>query len=219
MKKSAFTLIELLVVISIIALLAAIALPVFNKAQEKGRATADAANIRQIGIGIQTYLGDSDDQMFSLTGAGGGGSAPAAWPVILHNKYVPNWKVFRSPFDRITRTRPDTEKEPVPVSYGINQNAFDTNVSKFVSPSQFILSAPAMTAGKEIVFAGTSQTNVTLSMPTSSANKQGTHSGRNQINVLFGDSHVSQMLWNDFAATSTEEGLKHWYPEGKASAP
>jgi prepilin-type N-terminal cleavage/methylation domain-containing protein/prepilin-type processing-associated H-X9-DG protein len=219
MKKSAFTLIELLVVIAIIALLAAIALPVFNKAQEKGRATACLANLRQVGTGIYTYLGDNDDQMFSLTGAAGGGGAPPTWPVTLHSKYVPNWKVFRSPFDRLTRTRPDTEKEPVPVSYGINTNAFDTNLSKYVSASQFILGAPAMLPGKEVLFAGTSQTNVVLEMPTGAANKQGTHSGRGQINVLFADAHVSNMGWADFATTATEDGLKRWYPEGKPSTP
>jgi prepilin-type N-terminal cleavage/methylation domain-containing protein len=217
MKKSAFTLIELLVVIAIIAILAGIALPVFNKAQEKGRATTCAANLRQIGIGLQGYLNDNDDQMFSRSGSSSGGEI-ASWPVTLHGKYVPSWKVFRSPFDRITRARPETEKEPVPVSYGINTNCFDTNASKFVAPSQLIIAAPAMSPGKEPIFTGTSQTNPVLRMPSGTSNKQGTHFGRGQINVLCADAHVSPMTWRDFATTSDEEGMKRWYPEGKPSA-
>ena len=215
MKKSAFTLIELLVVIAIIAVLAGIALPVFSKAQEKGRATTCAANLRQLGIGLQSYLNDNDDQMFARSGSGGGGQANS-WPQTLHGKYVPSWKVFRSPFDKITRARPDTEKEPVPVSYGINTNVFDTNASKFVAPSQLIIAAPAMNPGKEPIFNGTSQTNPVLQMPGGGgATKMGTHFGRGQINALFADSHVNSMAWREFAMTSDEDGMKRWYPEGK----
>lgn len=209
MKKAAFTLIELLVVISIIAILAAIALPVFNTAQEKARVAQDASNLKNLGIGISTYLNDNEDQMFSQ-------SAEETWPIALQNKYVTDWRVFRSPFDKVTSQRPDKRVAPgVPVSYGININAYNVNTSKYRSPSELVLAAANPLPANPIRFDGTSNINVTLAMPAGSANKGGTHSNRNQINVLFADSHVSSMLWRDFAQVVGDDGLRRWYPEGK----
>ncbi len=56
-----FTLIELLVVIAIIAILAAILFPVFASAREKARQTSCLNNLKQLGTGLYTYLGDFDD--------------------------------------------------------------------------------------------------------------------------------------------------------------
>ena len=57
MKKttSAFTLIELLVVITIIAILASIALPVFNGVTERANQTKDLSNAKQIGIALKLF--------------------------------------------------------------------------------------------------------------------------------------------------------------------
>lgn len=64
MKKTlftkGFTLIELLVVISIIAILAGIALPVFSTVKEKGNQTADLANGKQIGLALRLYSTDNN---------------------------------------------------------------------------------------------------------------------------------------------------------------
>ena len=59
-KHSAFTLIELLVVISIIAILAGLALPVFANAQKKGALTASLSNAKQIGLALKMYASDHD---------------------------------------------------------------------------------------------------------------------------------------------------------------
>ncbi|HEY0867998.1 MAG TPA: prepilin-type N-terminal cleavage/methylation domain-containing protein [Fimbriimonas sp.] len=61
--KKAFTLIELLVVIAIIAILAAILFPVFAQAKLAAKKTAGLAAAKQIGTGVQIYLGDYDDNL------------------------------------------------------------------------------------------------------------------------------------------------------------
>ena len=59
-SSAAFTLIELLVVISIIAVLAGIALPVYSTVQERGAQTKDLSNAKQIALACKLYAADND---------------------------------------------------------------------------------------------------------------------------------------------------------------
>jgi len=81
--QQGFTLIELLVVITIIAILAGLALPTFTKIQEKGNMTKAISNCRQIITVLRIYSSDNngnypdaastDDSSGGAGGAGGGG--------------------------------------------------------------------------------------------------------------------------------------------------
>ena len=213
MKKSAFTLIELLVVISIIAILAGIALPVYNKVMEKSRATSCASNLKQLGLGVAAYLNDSDETIFDKDATGD------AWPKVLQTKYVTNWKVFKCPFDK----RIDAGGDASPISYGINEKVltrvkdkWDGNFSKLVAPSQLILMAPEVTdtAGPSPTFDAVNIATkaVALKSRSGETKKLGTHVGRAQINALFADSHVSTLKYlpatdaDSFTSSTAETG-------------
>jgi prepilin-type N-terminal cleavage/methylation domain-containing protein len=57
----AFTLVELLIVIAVIAILAALSLPVVGAAKHKSQRTTCLNNLRQINFGVLMYCDDSHD--------------------------------------------------------------------------------------------------------------------------------------------------------------
>jgi prepilin-type N-terminal cleavage/methylation domain-containing protein len=101
--KRAFTLIELLVVIAIIAILAAILFPVFAKAKQSAKNTAELAQARQVGMALAMYLSDYDDTMpifyayNSVPPAGDPGHKGVEVQIFPYTKST---KVFLSPNDR-----------------------------------------------------------------------------------------------------------------------
>src|SRR5580765_2906660 len=103
MKKitSAFTLIELLVVITIIAILASIALPVFNSVTERANQTKDLSNAKQIGLGLKLFAGDNDGKFPVATT-----NANTAFAQLVP-QYVATEKVFYLAKSAWTPTPPD----------------------------------------------------------------------------------------------------------------
>lgn len=213
MKKSlgAFTLIELLVVITVIAILASIALPVFTSVQEKARITQDLSNLRQLGIATQTYLNDHDGILFTAGGI---------WMTELHPKYLPSWKIFQSPFDGRAATENDAN---APISYGLNGTPISPNpniaglaMDKVVKPSVFILFAPAQDDLATVTFSG--KPNAAVTVHKDDVSSGGTQQKRSRINALFADLHAESMTWKTFVndtpnSTDLDAGYR-WDPAG-----
>ena len=93
---SGFTLIELLVVISIIALLIGILLPALGAARERGRQATCAANVSQIGKGLETHANDFRE-LYPLAGAVIAWDAPTPGWMQQLNYYVTDTRAYACP--------------------------------------------------------------------------------------------------------------------------
>lgn len=151
MKKSsaAFTLIELLVVISIIAVLAGIALPVYTQVQERGAQTKDLSNAKQIALGLKLYAGDND----GLYPVVEGGTSNEAFAKLVP-QYIPTEKIFYLAKSKWTPNQPDevfgTGADGTPASTnldtGENHFAYVNNLTDTSNPN-FPLIADGFAAG------------------------------------------------------------------------
>ncbi len=97
LRSQGFTLIELLVVISIIAILAGFALPVFSAAQKKGRIADSLSNMKQIATAMKMFATDNDGN-FPINTTAGAALAPGVGSngafENLMPKYISTKKIF-----------------------------------------------------------------------------------------------------------------------------
>ena len=136
---SAFTLIELLAVIAIIAVLAALLLPALAAAREKARRTACMSQLKQVGIGLESYMGDYAGYVPSWgewdscgIGEEGYGYGDVAWGMGIHADPTGQW-VFTNSCWAYVSGNPRKYAALAPVFYwrsiftGRNSNGDPTN--------------------------------------------------------------------------------------------
>lgn len=215
--------IELLVVIAVIAILVTIAYPVYTGMLERGKATKDMSNLRQIGVATQAYLNDSDGFLFS-------NASPWTSQLELNKKYLSVWQVLQSPFDK--RASSEAGDGTTPISYGVNANIYlpggiAISATKITKPTAFVLFAPAQDSSTTVRFLGWATSPIPgVTVKGIGSNKAtsspggdaigGTQNNRQRINALFADLHCETMSWatftNNAANANDPDGAFRWNP-------
>ena len=136
----AFTLVELLVVISIIGLLAGLAVPAINGGLKSAKAGACLSNLHQIGVATMAYAADNS---FKLPNADGDGET---WPVKLGTFISTGTKSKKSIFVCPGCEKPVVEATgtEVAVTYGVHSGLMPkggtaTNITAVSRATEVIL--------------------------------------------------------------------------------
>jgi len=117
-SRCAFTLIELLVVIAVIAILAAMLLPVLNNATSSAKRVQCSNNVRQINLAIQMYADDHGDEFPYDTNA-----LYYSYKLSISNYTAQSFSLFVCPSDPVFYTLALTFNS----SYGFNGVARTNN--------------------------------------------------------------------------------------------
>ena len=208
----AFTLVELLVVISIIGLLAGLAVPAVNRGLKSAKAGACLSNLHQIGVATMAYAADNS---FKLPNAGSGTSD--MWATKLATFMSTGTKSKKSIFvcPGSEKTVQEATGNDVAITYGVHNGLMPkggtaSNISSVVRVSEVILAgdvcqnpgnkgwSPYCIENPSIVTSqsgGRSAINLTAPIDTSTDADSGNnpwmryrHSGK--VNVVMCDGHA-----------------------------
>lgn len=116
-KRQAFTLVELIIVIAILGILAAIAIPKYNKSRIKAAETAHLANVEMLKSAARMKILDGDDT-FTWTNDKYEGDYVEKWPEI------PNGLKF----DKISEYKVECKDENITVTP--DENTKPINIEK-----------------------------------------------------------------------------------------
>lgn len=125
MRRNGFTLLEFLVVLIVFGGLAAIIIPVFNRAPFQARRAACQSNLKRIALGFQLYKRDSDSKFPPIAVARSGHWAGAI------QRYDKSWQLFQCPMGHLNQDKT--------TDYFYNARLAQVESAKIVSQSQSLL--------------------------------------------------------------------------------
>jgi prepilin-type N-terminal cleavage/methylation domain-containing protein len=161
-SPTAFTLIELLVVISIIAVLAGIALPVYSTVQERGAQTKDLSNAKQIALACKLYAADNDGKFPDKDGQAADPPVTALTATSTSNEafaclvpnYLPSEKLFYLGKSAWSSSTPDEKTTAASdrCEAKTNNFAYELGLTEISNPSFPLIADAPNTGGSSGVY-------------------------------------------------------------------
>lgn len=200
-ESGAFTLVELLTVIAIIAILAALLLPVLGRAKLRAKRIWCVNNLEQIGLGFHTFANDHNGRFPMAVSTNDGGSLEYVQDdrgtnAISHSGF----RHFQTLAGELSTPRilicPVDTRQPA-ASFARLQNE---NVSYFVGVDADSSKPTSVLAGDRNLAAASMETPDVLQINAGSRLHWTAELHQFKGNVLFADGHVEE--WNDSALAS-----------------
>lgn len=211
-----FTLIELLVVVAMIAVLAALLFPVFQKVRENARRTACLSNLKQIGLALTQYTGDNDEGLPPGAYSTPGGFVTWRQLIFPYVKSVAAFTCPSNPYNNMP-----TSVDPAStflISYGCNETVLRTRnnttlLNDIQNPATLFLVGETDGAGYNLNNANGNGPNPPILSPDCGGcdfRVTGSHTDLfaghlSRSNWLFADGHVRSQR-----PTQTCQGTDEW---------
>jgi prepilin-type N-terminal cleavage/methylation domain-containing protein/prepilin-type processing-associated H-X9-DG protein len=205
-ERHAFTLIELLVVITIIAVLAGLAVAVMQRATMKGRTIKCFNNLRQLGIAALNYAGNNDMTLPATTHQRRSGIR--SWSITLQ-EYAGGKLVFRCPEDE-HKTRAYTyvmNDFLTPNPEGAPEIDF-SKLTRLERQSETVLFAEASVDYNTSDHFHFSDYKGTTLPPEVFEAQVGVKRHAGAANYLFADGHVETLTWEQVRVRLAEAGSR-----------
>ncbi|GEM_PF-3965617 len=203
-RRRAFTLLEMLTALSVVTLLAILMMPSINRTLESGRRARSTGNLRQIGLALQNYSRDHDQQ-YPYT------YYPTnTWDGLLVKEGYATPQVFACPSDKIKRTRSGDIR-----SYAYNGYFGDYYLENNPHSLRGAIIRLNKPLADLIIVGDRGGVTAVINHPDyssayTSKDCNGTH--KEGANYLFGDLHVEWMKESGDSQFSSNAALflKHW---------
>ncbi len=174
-------LLQIVVALAIIAFIAAVLFPVFQRVRENPHHSSCASNLNQLGLALTQYTQDADEVLPSGTNAAGNGWAGEIYP------FARSMYVYRCP---------DDAEEGKFISYAENQNLVKQNVAGIAKPARTVALYEFSTLNCDPAILETNSATGLSAPQNSTRHDRGTPQTTFGLNFLAMDGHVKYLVPN-----------------------